>query len=121
MFICNDKNELGVLAGCNIKRGEFIIEFVGECLTNKMMAKRKKTNSSNFSYWLKVGQNKYIDAKKKGNLSRFINHSCMENGDTQVFNVNGEERVGIFACRDIALGDEIFINYNNRSTTYVFL
>lgn len=121
LFVCNRNYEVGVLAGSNIRKGDFIIEYVGECFTRKSMLERKAkvVSKNHFPYWFKVSSNKYIDATFKGNNSRFINHSCSENADTEVYLVKGEERVGIFASRNINLGEEICINYNNRNTTYV--
>ena len=45
-----------------------------------------------------------IDAGPKGNLSRFMNHSCDPNLETQKWNVNGDVRVGLFALSDIKEG-----------------
>jgi SET domain-containing protein len=45
-----------------------------------------------------------IDAGPKGNLSRFINHSCDPNLITQKWTVNGDVRVGLFAVKNIPAG-----------------
>ena len=45
-----------------------------------------------------------IDAGPKGNWSRFMNHSCQPNCETQKWNVNGDIRVGLFAICDIPSG-----------------
>ena len=45
-----------------------------------------------------------IDAGPKGNLCRFMNHSCDPNCETTKWNVNGDIRVGLFATRDIPVG-----------------
>jgi len=45
-----------------------------------------------------------IDAGPKGNYSRFMNHSCQPNCETQKWNVNGDIRVGLFAIEDITAG-----------------
>ena len=45
-----------------------------------------------------------IDAGPKGNFSRFMNHSCEPNLDTQKWHVNGDVRVGLFAIKDITAG-----------------
>ncbi|KAK5201525.1 histone methyltransferase set2, partial [Exophiala xenobiotica] len=53
----------------------------------------------------------YIDARKKGNLSRFFNHSCAPNCHIETWHVMGKLRVGIFAQRDIKAGEELVIDY----------
>lgn len=55
--------------------------------------------------------NAIIDATKKGNISRFINHSCDPNAETQKWTVNGELRVGFFSRKDIKAFDEITFDY----------
>ncbi|KAK3863179.1 hypothetical protein Pcinc_031011, partial [Petrolisthes cinctipes] len=52
-----------------------------------------------------------IDATRKGNVSRFINHSCDPNAETQKWTVNGELRVGFFSKKQITAGDEINFDY----------
>lgn len=42
-----------------------------------------------------------IDAGPKGNSSRFMNHSCSPNCETQKWTVNGDVRIGLFALCDI--------------------
>ena len=47
-------------------------------------------------------------------MSRFINSSCHPNCETQKWQdaATGETRVGIFAIRDIAEGEELTYDYN---------
>ena len=52
-----------------------------------------------------------IDAGPKGNLARFMNHSCDPNCITQKWTVNGDTRVGLFALKDIPPGTELTFNY----------
>uniref|UniRef100_S4REP2 Nuclear receptor binding SET domain protein 2 n=1 Tax=Petromyzon marinus TaxID=7757 RepID=S4REP2_PETMA len=57
-------------------------------------------------------QDRIIDAGPKGNFSRFMNHSCQPNCETQKWTVNGDTRVGLFAVSDIPCGTELTFNYN---------
>lgn len=59
-----------------------------------------------------------IDATGKANFARFINHSCEPNCETQKWTTQGEGHgfggktvVGIFAIRDIEVGEELSYDY----------
>ena len=60
---------------------------------------------------MSIANNEVTDPSKKGNLARFINHSCDPNCETQKWNVNGEICIGIFSKRDIQEDDEITFDY----------
>lgn len=53
-----------------------------------------------------------IDASRKSNHARFINHSCDPNCETQKWTVKGETRIGIFARKDIPAGTELTFDYH---------
>ena len=100
-----------------VKAGTFIVEYVGEILdehtTEKRLWEDKKRGEDNF-YLMEVMPNQCIDARYKGNLSRFINSSCYPNCETQKWqdSATGETRVGIFAIQDIPEGTELTYDYN---------
>ncbi|GIY63172.1 histone-lysine N-methyltransferase SETD2 [Caerostris extrusa] len=60
-----------------------------------------------------------LDAANKGNLSRFMNHSCDPNCETQKWTVNGNLRIGFFAKRDIKAGEELTFDYQFQRYGYV--
>lgn len=60
---------------------------------------------------MKISSNEVIDPTFKGNMARFINHSCDPNCITQKWNVLGETCVGIFAIRDIPENCELTFDY----------
>lgn len=83
-------------------------------MDNKQFEKRAKKYSEHKNvhyYFMALKSNAIIDATKKGNISRFINHSCDPNAETQKWTVNGELRVGFFSRKDIKAGDEITFDY----------
>lgn len=53
-----------------------------------------------------------VDATQRGNIARFINHSCEPNCEMQKWIVNGYYRLGIFAKKKIEEGDELTYDYS---------
>ncbi|ONM21456.1 Histone-lysine N-methyltransferase ASHH3 [Zea mays] len=104
----------GLVAEDEIKKGEFVIEYVGEVIDDRTCENRlwtmKRLLDTDF-YLCEVSSNMVIDATNKGNRSRFINHSCEPNTAMQKWTVDGETRVGIFALRDIKIGEELTYDY----------
>jgi len=60
---------------------------------------------------MKINNQEVIDPTYKGNLARFINHSCDPNCITVKWNVLGEVCIGIFANRDILEDEELTFDY----------
>jgi len=71
---------------------------------------RKGEDITNY-YMLTIDKDCIIDAGPMGNLSRFMNHSCDPNCETQKWTVNGDVRVGLFATREILAGEELTFDY----------
>ncbi|TVU49513.1 hypothetical protein EJB05_00826, partial [Eragrostis curvula] len=99
-FFQTEKCGSGLVAEDEIKKGEFVIEYVGEVIDDRTCEQRlwkmRRQGHTNF-YLCEVSSNMIIDATNKGNMSRFINHSCEPNTEMQKWSVDGETRVGIFA------------------------
>ncbi|GLV35862.1 Nuclear receptor binding SET domain protein [Carabus blaptoides fortunei] len=98
-----------------IKKGSFVIEYVGEVINEKeyrRRMKRKHEQKDENYYFLTIDKDRMIDAGPKGNVARFMNHSCAPNCETQKWTVNGDTRVGLFAIMDILTGTELTFNYN---------
>lgn len=53
---------------------------------------------------MRTSGNDVIDPTYKGNLARFMNHSCDPNCETQKWHVLGETCIGLFAIKDIEEG-----------------
>uniref|UniRef100_A0A9J7ZQN3 Histone-lysine N-methyltransferase, H3 lysine-36 specific n=1 Tax=Cyprinus carpio carpio TaxID=630221 RepID=A0A9J7ZQN3_CYPCA len=105
----------GLRSVSDIKKGAFVNEYVGEVIDEEECRARIKhaqeNNICNF-YMLTLDKDRIIDAGPKGNQSRFMNHSCQPNCETQKWTVNGDTRVGLFALEDIPTGVELTFNYN---------
>ena len=65
--------------------------------------------------------NEVIDPTTKGNLARFINHSCDPNCISEKWHVLGETAIGIFARRDIAAGEELSFDYKLNWTAILII
>lgn len=105
----------GLRALESISSGQFVVEYVGEVIDEaeykRRLQRKKELKDENF-YFLTIDNFRMIDAEPKGNLSRFMNHSCQPNCETQKWTVNGDTRIGLFALRDIESGEELTFNYN---------
>ena len=106
----------GVVTMETILPGQFIVEYVGEIISDAECESRlleaKRTSDSNF-YMMQLSRDQVIDAKRKGNFSRLINSSCQPNCETQLWTYaqTGEQHVGIFAIDRIEAGTELSYDY----------
>jgi SET domain-containing protein len=100
----------GVFALQPIKRGERIIEYVGEIITWPEALRRHPHNPAepNHTFYFHVDEQRVIDANVGGNASRWINHACRPNckADQQ-----DDGRVFIRALKNLKAGDELFYDY----------
>ncbi|KAK1361420.1 histone-lysine N-methyltransferase ASHH2-like [Heracleum sosnowskyi] len=99
----------------DIREGQFLIEYVGEVLDMHAYEARQKEyalKGHKHFYFMTLNGSEVIDACIKGNLGRFINHSCEPNCRTEKWMVNGEVCIGLFALRDIKKGEEMTFDYN---------
>ncbi|XP_004715130.1 histone-lysine N-methyltransferase NSD2 isoform X1 [Echinops telfairi] len=113
--IKTDGKGWGLVAKRDIKKGEFVNEYVGELIDEEeCMARIKHAHENDIThfYMLTIDKDRIIDAGPKGNYSRFMNHSCQPNCETLKWTVNGDTRVGLFAVCDIPAGTELTFNYN---------
>ncbi|KAL5707442.1 [histone H3]-lysine(4) N-trimethyltransferase [Ranunculus cassubicifolius] len=113
-LVKTEKCGSGLVAEEDIKRGEFVIEYVGEVIDDKTCEERlwdmKHRGETNF-YLCEINRDMVIDATYKGNKSRYINHSCYPNTEMQKWRIEGETRIGIFATRDIKKGEHLTYDY----------
>ncbi|KAJ8562146.1 hypothetical protein K7X08_011437 [Anisodus acutangulus] len=104
----------GVVAAESINKGDFIIEYIGEVIDDALCEKRlwdmKYKGVKNF-YMCELRKDFIIDATFKGNLSRFLNHSCDPNCKLEKWQVEGETRVGVFAAQSIEVGEPLTYDY----------
>lgn len=103
-----EKKGFGIAAAREIQPNEFIMEYVGEVLDSDQFERRANDYSNDKNkhyYFMALRSDAVIDATTRGNISRFINHSCDPNAETQKWTVNGELRIGFFSTRFIPPGE----------------
>ncbi|XP_058062686.1 nuclear receptor binding SET domain protein-like isoform X1 [Anopheles bellator] len=104
----------GLVTKTNLIQGQFVIEYVGEVINKQEFQRRlnqmEERKEQNF-YFLELDAEIFIDAGPKGNLARFINHSCEPNCEIQKWNVGNTRVIGIFALKDINTNDELTFDY----------
>lgn len=97
----------GLFSETKVAAGDIVIEFVGEVISQKVSEKREKNylqSGIGSSYLFTLDNGFVVDGTKKGNMSRFINHSCSPNVVSKIRAVDGIPRIFFFALRDIETG-----------------
>ncbi|KIW24817.1 uncharacterized protein PV07_10507 [Cladophialophora immunda] len=104
----------GLRTDASLRSQQFIIEYVGEVISEEVYLRRReqyREEGNEHDYFMFLQKGEYIDAQKRGNLSRFCNHSCSPNCYVELWHVEGKVRAGIFAARDIEAGEELVFDY----------
>lgn len=102
----------GLFAMEEIMKGTLVIEYVGEVITREECMRRKaKTTTTEHLYFMALDNDRFIDASRKANDARFINHSCDPNCITELWYVGDEPRAAIVALRDISCDEELSFDY----------
>ncbi|ULU11933.1 hypothetical protein L3Y34_015356 [Caenorhabditis briggsae] len=114
----------GTAKGCglralkDIKKGRFIIEYIGEVVERDDYEKRKlkyAADKKHKHHYLCDTGIYTIDATVYGNASRFVNHSCDPNAVCEKWSVpktpGDISRIGFFAKKFIKSGEEITFDY----------
>jgi histone-lysine N-methyltransferase SUV39H len=112
----------GVKACEFIKQGDFVIEYIGEVISQQEMERRSVACDEEYQYVFtlngrggagkdRVKDRCYIDAHAVRNLAAFINFGCAPNLEPRgVRSLSGDkrlDRVAFYAKRDIEAGTEL--------------
>ena len=86
-----------------------VAEYVGEVISWDEAQDRHPHDPAqpNHTFYFHVDADRVIDANFGGNASRWINHACEPNCETD----EREGRIFIMALRDIAMGEELNFEY----------
>ncbi|MGA2297400.1 MAG: SET domain-containing protein-lysine N-methyltransferase [FCB group bacterium] len=100
----------GLFAKRDIPKGTRIIEYLGEHIpmTNLLTQVPDKKPAPVYIFYLT--ERTVIDGSRNGNEARFINHSCDPNCEPYNF----DDRIYIYAMRDIIKGEELTFDYQLR-------
>ncbi|KAM4821601.1 histone-lysine N-methyltransferase SETD2 [Thomomys bottae] len=112
--ILTEKKGWGLRAARDLPSNTFVLEYCGEVLDHKEFKARVKEYARNKNihyYFMALKNDEIIDATQKGNCSRFMNHSCEPNCETQKWTVNGQLRVGFFTTKLVPSGSELTFDY----------
>ncbi|KAG5513931.1 hypothetical protein PMAC_000553 [Pneumocystis sp. 'macacae'] len=104
----------GLYAMEHIDMGDMVIEYVGEIIRQTVADIRERQyerQGIGSSYLFRIDDDTVVDATKKGNIARFINHSCDPSCTAKIIRVEGEKKIVIYAHRDIEKGEEITYDY----------
>ncbi|KAM5545791.1 hypothetical protein V8D89_000829 [Ganoderma adspersum] len=96
------------------KEGDLVSEYVGELIYEPTFQCRSQlADHVKRSYAFGLNSEMSVDSTKAGNPARFINHAPHRkaNLEVSIMLVHGEQRIGIYARKNIASGTELFMDY----------
>ncbi|KAF3419879.1 hypothetical protein E2986_10424 [Frieseomelitta varia] len=100
-----------------IPKGSYVCEYVGEIISDSE-ADHREDDSYLFDLDNRDGETYCIDARRYGNIARFINHSCAPNLlPVRVFVEHQDlhfPRIAFFANRDIEADEELGFDYGEK-------
>ena len=99
------RSGLGLFAVAPIKKGEFVIEYTGEKLSNREVEER------NSKYFFSLNSRWTIDGSDRKNVSRYLNHSCRPNCEAVI---EDGKNIMIYAVRNIRPGEELTYDYGQE-------
>lgn len=101
---CGEEIGEGLFARVLLKKGEFILEYVGEKIPTAT------ADESPSRYLFEVNSKWTIDGEALTNTARYINHCCKPNVEAEI----EKGHINIYALRDIQPGEELTIDYGDE-------
>ena len=97
----------GVFAATSIPKGARIVEYKGVRMSEDAADEKYGDDESPHTFLFLLDDKTVIDANRRGNSARWINHGCDPNCETNEEN----RRLFIDAIRDIRRGEELTYDY----------
>ena len=124
---------VGVYAACDVPAREILMEYVGEVIRRPVADRRESAarrravaaaaaegrspsaaelaSASTYMFTLDHASGTIVDATKKGNTTRWVNHSCEPNCATRCVVLDGKRRVVLYSSRNVEAGEELTYDY----------
>jgi len=97
---------LGLFANTTFKRGDFIIEYTGEIISEE------ESNRRGGKYLFILSKELVIDGKDRKHTGRYMNHSCKPNAEAETD--EDARKIRISARKKILPGEEITYDYGKE-------
>ena len=96
---------LGLFAVDIFKKGEFVIEYTGEMLTEK------EFEASGYNkYFFEIDKHWTVDGSSRENIARYINHACRPNCEVRIY----AQRIRIWTIAKNKTGRRIHLRLRQR-------
>ncbi|MCJ1485939.1 hypothetical protein MMC06_006115 [Schaereria dolodes] len=110
----------GLYIGEAVKAGEYLGEYVGEIISKEESERRGLIyNKRNLSYLFNLNRDQVLDSTRVGNKFRYINHQTppYANCRAKILLCNTVQRIGMFAVRNLEIGEELLFDYGDEFTS----
>ena len=94
----------GLFAAQPIKKGDFIIEYVGKKIPTPI------ADESDSRYLFEIDDEWTLDGPPEINTAGYINHACEPSVEAEI----EDGKINIYALRDIPVGEELTIDYDQE-------